>query len=129
MFLTLFVPRLFETIDVVNGFGRDILKQCEALIEQIPEEGLDSIIMYMDDYGKGLYTAFDLKPAHKYAFIQDWHNGNNDFIKTDTRNMFMSSDVKYIIANNTRKGMQDILDLRYEKIDETDLLVLYRLKK
>lgn len=121
--------RIPEFINVYRNYHVEEFHygEYESLLEQIPEEELDSFVAYGDNRFKGIYLAFDLMPSYKYYAIQEWKASFSDYIREDTYATFMNGDVKWILTAGNTSVIQDVLDQRYEVCGAVDDYALFRL--
>lgn len=124
--ITSFLPR---PADMHNKYNTLQLQGYESLLEQIPDAEKTSFVAYSrDNRFKGIYLLHNLMPYYKYFVIQEWHASFSNYVKQDIHDTFQNGDVKWILTAGTTANISDILNERYELINQIDDYCLYRLR-
>ena len=100
----------------------------EQLLEIIPQNERDSFVAYGDNRIKGVYLLNDIMPCYKYFAIQEWHASFSDYIKEDIQKTFEEGTAKWILTSGAIDNIQDVLNSRYQLIDQMEDYGLYKLK-
>ncbi len=115
----------YRTFSQLTAEQRDV----EYLINTIPETEKNSFVAFGGNELKDVYLRNNLTPHYKYFIIQGWHSLYSENIKKNIHDTFAYGDAKWILADEDKIKIKDILDSRYNAIDERGRYTLYKISE
>lgn len=128
--ITIRIPQYVYDIQVAKKeYGVRTERAWDKLVDRIPKEDLDSLIVYGNNQLKEFYLLNDIIPMYKYYIIQDWVAGFSETIKEDLIGIYKQGTAKWILVENDYNDLlKNIIRERYYEIESSDEYSLYRLK-
>ena len=134
------------TIIGSSGSGKTTLLRCLNYLETADEgtveldgenvfDGKDKQKLTAEEIRKKrvkfgmVFQSFNLFPHYKYFAIQGWHSLFSENIKNNVHDTFAHGDAKWILADEDKVKIEDILDSRYNIVDERGRYTLYRISE
>lgn len=105
------------------------LVPAQELIETIPENERQEVMLFGNNWTKPLYLEYGIHPQYKYYNIQAWHSNFSGKVREEVHDQFANGDAKYIVVDETQSYIADILEERYDLVNENDGISLYELKE
>ena len=101
----------------------------DSFIEQIPEEERNSFIAV--NVGNRIYEHYNICPYYKYFVLQDFQASNSEKLYDEMQDVFYKGDVKWILFGGEIEEslIKDVVEERYDRIDEKEEITLYRLSE
>lgn len=90
-----------------------------TLLEYIPSEDRDSVVGY--NIVVSTYLAWDIKPCYKYFHHQDWQGNKSVELMERIREEYQTCEAKWIIAEDDKNGISDILEKHYEVVIQSEI--------
>jgi hypothetical protein len=98
------------------------------LVDEVPANDKDSLVLYGGNEFKGTYLAKDILPCYKYHAIEDWHGKFSEYIRMDIHRTYESLRAKWILTDSHNELISDILSEHYYVYDELGEYKLYCLR-
>ena len=120
-----------KVTDNYHTFSQPTTEQqdVEYLISTIPETEKNSFVAFGGNELKDVYLRNNLFPHYKYFAIQGWHSLFSENIKNNVHDTFAHGDAKWILADEDKVKIEDILDSRYNIVNERGRYTLYRISE
>lgn len=100
-------------------------KPYDTLMRMIPEDELDSVVLY--NCIASIYLKYDFCPAYTYFALQDWQGSQSAKLMGMIEEEFASCEAKWVMTHGgTSANILSILENNYEQVMEKEKYVLYR---
>lgn len=102
-------------------------EESNEIVNLIPEDERDLVMAY--NVNARFYLVTNITPCYKYCILQDWQCSKDDKIQEEFKNDILSLEAKYIVVNNNQKNSLDnMINENYDRVGNTDKLVLLKRK-
>lgn len=118
-----------KIVDYKLAHNKVRTREYQALVEEIPDEDMDSFVSYGRAELAEVYLVTNTVPCYKYAFIQDWYASFSDKVREEVRALYASGEAKWILSDQGTNVIDDILQEKYEVYDTREEYVLWKLKE
>lgn len=117
-----------QAISIVESYGIYHNEGWEGLVDNIPSEDYDKIVIYGGKNITNAYLLTNAMPCYKYFCLQDKVANNDENIKEKIIDTFSTNQAKWILTDSNTETIQDILDSDYVLYDQTSIYSLYQRK-
>ena len=100
-------------------------KPYDALMRAIPQDEMDSIVLY--NCVASIYLKYDFRPAYTYFALQDWQGSQSVKLMGMIEEEFAGCEAKWVMTHGgTSPNIRSVLEKCYEPVMMQEKYVLYR---